>query len=89
MRRDNNRCNKGEMLRRLRHGHDRVGAAGERRIVGLYHVARRPHGYPHQFCAPGAAVFVIDNAKGQISMCYPDNKDNKVQVICTPATKLP
>lgn len=22
-------------------------------------------------------------------MCYPDNKDNKVQVICTPATKLP
>ena len=34
-------------------------------------------------------VFVIGNAKGQISMCYPDNKDNKVQVICTPATKLP
>ena len=38
------------------------------------------------------AVFVVDNAKGQISMCFPDNKDNKdnkVVVICTPATKLP
>jgi len=36
-----------------------------------------------------AAVFVVDNAKGQIAMCYPDNKDNKIQVVCTPATKLP
>jgi hypothetical protein len=38
---------------------------------------------------PVNAVFVVDNAKGQISMCYPDSKDNKVLVVCTPATKLP
>jgi hypothetical protein len=24
-----------------------------------------------------------------IIMCFPDNKDNKVVVVCTPATKLP
>ena len=35
------------------------------------------------------AVFVVDNAKGAISMCFPDNKDNKVVVVCSPATKLP
>ena len=29
------------------------------------------------------------NAKGVISMCFPDNKDNKVVVVCSPATKLP
>ena len=27
--------------------------------------------------------------RGRISMCFPDNKDNKVVVVCTPATKLP
>ena len=43
----------------------------------------------NSYVAPVNAVFVVDNAKGQISMCYPDNKDNKVLVICTPATKLP
>ena len=43
----------------------------------------------NSYVAPVNAVFVVDNAKGQISMCYPDNKDNKVMVICTPATKLP
>ena len=36
-----------------------------------------------------SAVFVVDNAKGLITMCFPDNKDSKVVVICTPATKLP
>jgi len=41
------------------------------------------------FVPPGGRGVVVDNAKGQISMCYPDNKDNKVQVVCTPATKLP
>jgi len=41
------------------------------------------------FVPPMAAVFVVDNAKGQIAMCCPDNKDNKIQVVCTPATKLP
>jgi hypothetical protein len=43
----------------------------------------------NSYVAPVNAVFVVDNAKGQISMCYPDSKDNKVLVICTPATKLP
>jgi hypothetical protein len=41
------------------------------------------------FVPPMAAVFVVDSAKGQIAMCCPDNKDNKIQVVCTPATKLP
>jgi hypothetical protein len=36
-----------------------------------------------------SSVFVVDNAKGIISMCFPDNKDGKIQVVCTPATKLP
>ena len=43
----------------------------------------------NNFVPQSSAVFVVDNAKGQISMCFPDNKDNKVVVICTPATKLP
>jgi microcystin-dependent protein len=34
-------------------------------------------------------VFVVDDARGAIIMCFPDNKDNKVVVVCTPATKLP
>jgi hypothetical protein len=41
------------------------------------------------FVPPVAAVFVVDNARGQIAMCCPDNKDNKIQVVCTAATKLP
>jgi hypothetical protein len=41
------------------------------------------------FVAPVNSVFVVDNAKGQISMCFPDNKDGKILVVCTPATKLP
>jgi hypothetical protein len=43
----------------------------------------------NNFVPQASAVFVVDNAKGSISMCFPDNKDNKVVVICTPATKLP
>jgi len=43
----------------------------------------------NSYVAPVNAVFVVDNAKGEISMCFPDNKDNKVVVICSPATKLP
>jgi hypothetical protein len=35
------------------------------------------------FVPPVAAVFVVDNAKGQIGICYPDNK------VCPPATTLP
>jgi hypothetical protein len=41
------------------------------------------------FVAPVNSVFVVDNVKGQISMRFPDNKDGKVLVVCTPATKLP
>ena len=41
------------------------------------------------FVAPVNSVFVVDSAKGQSSMCYPDNKDGKIQVVCTPPTKLP
>jgi hypothetical protein len=43
----------------------------------------------NSYVAPVNAVLVVDNAKGQISMCYPDSKDNKVLVICTSATELP
>jgi hypothetical protein len=43
----------------------------------------------NSFVAPVSSVFVVDNAKGIISMCFPDNKDGKIQVVCTPATKLP
>ena len=45
----------------------------------------------NNYVPQAGAVFAVDNAKGQISMCFPDNKDNKdnkVVVICTPATKL-
>ena len=51
-----------------------------------------PAGPRNNYVPQAGAVFVVDNAKGQISMCFPDNKDNKdnkVVVICTPATKLP
>ena len=43
----------------------------------------------NNYVPPANAVFVVDNAKGPIIMCFPDNKDNKVVVVCTPATKLP
>ena len=43
----------------------------------------------NSYVPPVNGVFVVDNAKGQISMCFPDSRDNKVLVICTPATKLP
>jgi hypothetical protein len=35
------------------------------------------------------AVFIVDNEKGEVVMCFPDNKDSKPVVVCTPATKLP
>jgi hypothetical protein len=41
------------------------------------------------YVPPAGAVFVVDDARGAIIMCFPDNKDNKVVVVCTPATKLP
>ncbi len=43
----------------------------------------------NSYVGPVNAVFVVDNAKGQISLCFPDSKDNKVVVVCSPATKLP
>ncbi len=41
------------------------------------------------FVGTTGAVFIVDNAKGQVSMCYPDSKDGKITVSCTAATKLP
>ena len=43
----------------------------------------------NNYVPQAGAVFVVDDAKGAIIMCFPDNKDNKVVVVCTPATKLP
>jgi len=43
----------------------------------------------NNYVPQAGAVFVVDGAKGAIIMCFPDNKDNKVVVVCTPATKLP
>ena len=58
------------------------------RIIGIYD-RPGPADPRNNYVPQAGAVFVVDNAKGQISMCFPDNKDNKVVVICTPATKLP
>lgn len=44
---------------------------------------------PRNYVPQSGAVFVVDNAKGAISMCFPDNKDSKVVVVCSPATRLP
>jgi len=43
----------------------------------------------NNYVPQAGAVFVVDDAKGAIIMCFPDNKDNKVMVVCTPANKLP
>ncbi len=43
----------------------------------------------NNYVPQAGGVFVVDDARGAISMCFPDNKDNKVVVVCTPATKLP
>jgi hypothetical protein len=48
-----------------------------------------PSDLRNSFQTPQGAVYVVDNAKGAIVMCYPDNKDNKWLVFCTPATALP
>lgn len=40
----------------------------------------------NNYVPQAGAVFVVGDAKGAISMCFPDNK---VVVVCTPATKLP
>jgi len=42
----------------------------------------------NNFPSTNGAVFIVDNAKGQISMCYPDSKDGKIAVSCTLAIKL-
>jgi hypothetical protein len=43
----------------------------------------------NNYVPQAGAVFVVDDARGAIIMCFRDNKDNKVVVVCTPATKLP
>jgi hypothetical protein len=42
----------------------------------------------NSFVATNNAVFIVDNAKGQIVMCFPESKDNQTIVSCTPPTKL-
>ena len=42
----------------------------------------------NNYVPQSGAVFIVDNAKGVI-MCFPENKDNKVVVVCSSATKLP
>jgi len=34
----------------------------------------------NNYVPQSGAVFIVDNAKGVISMCFPDNKDNKVVI---------
>ena len=41
------------------------------------------------YVSPSGAVFVVDNVKGQIVLCYPDTKNNVDYVKCTAPTKLP
>jgi hypothetical protein len=43
----------------------------------------------NNYVPQAGAVFIVNNANGQISMCFPDSVNNKAVVICTPATKLP
>ena len=43
----------------------------------------------NSYVPQAGAVFIVDNEKGEVVMCFPDNKDSKPVVVCTPATKLP
>jgi hypothetical protein len=65
-----------------------VGVGGASRTVGLNHGACGTNRYAHQFHPARGSVFVVDNAKGQIISAI-RHKDNKIQVVCMPATKLP
>jgi hypothetical protein len=67
-----------------------VAAPAAAQSVSTYAISPAgPNDARATFIPPGAAVFVVDNAKGQISLCYPDNQDNKWVVRCSAPTKLP
>ena len=66
----------------------RGGFAGVGRI-GYTLAPAGPADPRNNYVPQSGAVFIVDNAKGVISMCFPDNTDNKVVVVCSPATKLP
>ena len=58
--------------------------------TAAYVVAPLPPSDPrNSFQTAQGSVYVVDSAKGTIAMCYPDNKDDKWIVFCTPATALP
>jgi hypothetical protein len=43
----------------------------------------------HSYIAPQASVYVVDNVKRQIVLCYPTTQNNVDSVVCTAPTKLP
>ena len=43
----------------------------------------------NSYIAPQSAVFVVDNIKREIVLCYPDTKNDVDYVVCTAPTKLP
>jgi hypothetical protein len=41
-----------------------------------------------KFIPPQGGVYVVDQKSGQIVICYPDIKEEKYIVICTPPAKI-
>lgn len=42
----------------------------------------------NSYVPPQSAVYVIDNARGEVVMCFPNARDGKHVVDCTAPTKL-
>jgi hypothetical protein len=42
----------------------------------------------NSYIPPQGATYIVNNLRGEIVMCYPDSKDGKFVVTCTPSTKL-
>lgn len=42
----------------------------------------------NSYIPPQGATYVVDNLRGEITMCYPDSRDGKFIVTCTPSTKI-
>ena len=43
----------------------------------------------NSYIAPQSAVYVVDNVKREIVLCYPNTQNNVDYVVCTAPTKLP
>ena len=43
----------------------------------------------NSYIAPQASVYVVDNIKREIVLCYPNTQNNVDYVVCTAPTKLP